>query len=165
MLVDHKDAQDIIEGYLALDEANMPGEAHRDLAIEHMAGCMQCKTWFEQTMCPKMQNETDEGIIMMHGMIHFLSGGTITEGFYDVAAMRRALALLTREIKFDAVLAFFPFDMGRVRLGIGRLSSPVIHASTRPGLVEGRVISCAGHGPFRHAGRGWSQRDRRRGQR
>ncbi|MCH9058592.1 MAG: TIGR03087 family PEP-CTERM/XrtA system glycosyltransferase [Planctomycetes bacterium] len=43
---------------------------------------------------------------MIHGMIRWLGGGTITEGFYDVAAMRRALAQLTREIEFDAILAF-----------------------------------------------------------
>ncbi len=43
---------------------------------------------------------------MTRGMMRWLGGGTITEGFYDVAAMRRALAELTPEIEFDAVLAF-----------------------------------------------------------
>ena len=41
-----------------------------DEALEHLVTCEQCLSWFNQNVCPKIQNESDEDIRMMHGMMH-----------------------------------------------------------------------------------------------
>ena len=45
-------------------------EMQMDEALEHLSICGKCQPWFTQNMCPKIQNETDEDIRIMHGMTH-----------------------------------------------------------------------------------------------
>lgn len=53
-----------------LHDSKVIGETHANLAAEHFYTCDICKRWFKQNMCPKMQNENDEDIIIMHYFIH-----------------------------------------------------------------------------------------------
>ena len=51
-------------------EVQSVGETHMDLAVKHMASCATCQTWFEQNMCPLVQNNPTEELRMLHGMLH-----------------------------------------------------------------------------------------------
>jgi hypothetical protein len=62
--------QAIIQKLHTAGEADNVGDVHTDLAFEHVRTCGQCQTWFNQNMCPQVQNENDEDVCMMHGMLH-----------------------------------------------------------------------------------------------
>lgn len=68
--MDCNGSREVVKQLHDVSEVRNVGETHMDLALEHLSVCGQCKSWFSQNMCPKMQNENDEDARMMHGMMH-----------------------------------------------------------------------------------------------
>lgn len=46
------------------------GTAEIDLAVSHMRNCTGCRDWFSKESCPKMKTESNEEVLMGHGMLH-----------------------------------------------------------------------------------------------